>query len=216
MTPEREEELRSYFHKLALPYNQHLGAVWMRLGDDGIPYVAFPLPTPNIHFMQGLMARALGEAPPALMRVARGLKGPWILKRGNAPILITESIVDCLAGDELFGPSFTLCALNGLNTVERLQEYLKRLPSRIIYVALDNDASCIAVGNALQNSSQKKGPHVQKELVSLLTHMGYHVMEVLLHHNASVKDLHKLWLKHPQRVSLLDLAKTGLHHAPAC
>ena len=28
MTPEREEELRSYFHKLALPYNQHLGAVW--------------------------------------------------------------------------------------------------------------------------------------------------------------------------------------------
>ena len=216
MTPEREEELRSYFHKLALPYNQHLGAVWMRLGDDGIPYVAFPLPTPNIHFMQGLMARALGEAPPALMRVARGLKGPWILKRGNAPILITESIVDCLAGDELFGPSFTLCALNGLNTVERLQEYLKRLPSRIIYVALDNDASCIAVGNAPQNSSRKKGPHVQKELVSLLTHMGYHVMEVLLHHNANVKDLHKLWLKHPQRVSLLDLAKTGLHHAPAC
>lgn len=216
MTPEREEELRSYFHKLALPYNQHLGAVWVRLGEDGIPYVAFPLPTPNIHFMQGLMARALGEAPPSLLRTARGLKGPWILKRGNAPILITESIVDCLAGDELFGPSFTLCALNGLNTVERLQEYLKQLPSRIIYVALDNDASCIAVGNAPQNSSRKKGPHAQKELVSLLTHMGYHVMEVLLHHNASVKDLHKLWLKHPQRVSLLDLAKTGLHHAPAC
>jgi hypothetical protein len=110
-------------------------------------------------------------------------------------------------------PSFTLCALNGLNTGERLQDYLQRLPSRIIYVALDNDASCIAVGTcAPEQLSPKKGPHVQKELVSLLTHMGYHVMEVLLHHNASVKDLHKLWLKRPQRVSLLDLTKTGLHH----
>ena len=66
MTPEREEELRSYFHKLALPYNQHLGAVWMRLGDDGIPYVAFPLPTPNIHFMQGETGRALGYFAKAL------------------------------------------------------------------------------------------------------------------------------------------------------
>ena len=160
------------------------------------------------------MARALDEAPPALMRVARGLKGPWILKRGNAPILITESIVDCLAGNELFGPSFTLCALNGLNTGERLQAYLKRLPSRIIYVALDNDAGCTALEHPLHISPPKKGPHVQKELVSLLTHMGYHVMEVLLHHNANVKDLHKLWLKNPQRVSLLDLTKTGLHHAP--
>lgn len=213
MTPEREQELRVFFHQLDLPYNQHLGAVWMRLGDVGIPYIAFPLPTPNIHFMQGIMARALGEVPPSLTRVARGLKGPWILKRGNAPILITESIVDCLAGDELFGPSFTLCALNGLNTGERFQGYLKRLPSRIIYIALDNDGEG-RVSDSRLAGSPKKGPHVQKELVALLTNMGYHVMEVLLHHNANVKDLHKLWLQHHQRVSLLDLTKTGLHHAP--
>ena len=52
------------------------------MATTGIPYVAFLLPTPNIHFMQGLMVRALAR-PPALMWVARGLKGPWIPNAGT-------------------------------------------------------------------------------------------------------------------------------------
>ena len=58
-----------------------------------------------------------------------------------------------------------------------------------------------------RTAHERRGHTSRKELVLLLTLHGYHVAEVLLHHNASVKDLHKLWLKHPQRVSLLDLAK---------
>jgi len=63
MTPEREEELRSYFHKLALPYNQHLGAVWMRLGDDGIPYVAFPASHTQHPFHARADGTSLGRGP---------------------------------------------------------------------------------------------------------------------------------------------------------
>lgn len=202
MTPEREQELKDYFALYRLPYYAHLGAVWLPLGELNLPYIAFPIPSPNITYMQGLMCRTLRDVPLDLRRRFRGNRSPWVIRRGNAPILITESIIDCLAADVLFGPIFTLFALNGLPKPETVWPVLERLRPSLIYLALDND----------KRSSNQKGPELQQELVTFLASKHLSTMEVQLHHTAGVKDLHRLWMKDPKRISLYQLTKTGIHH----
>ena len=165
-----------------------------------VPYIAFPLPTPNVHFIQGLMCRAIGDVPHDRLRLWRGVPSPWVLRRKQAPMLVTESIIDCLAADVLFGPSFTLCALNGLGQSGQLLAYLERLQTKVAYLALDNDPD------------PQKGPRVQKQLVETLTTHGMHVMEVQTHHHSRTKDLHKHLLACPSRISVFELTKTGVHH----
>lgn len=205
MTTERENELRAYFDMYRLPYYAHLGAVWLPLGEHDLPYIGFPLPSPNVHFMQGLICRALRDVPKDLRRRFRGNRSPWIMRRRDAPILITESITDCLSSDVLFGPIFTLCALNGLPKPESVWPYLERLNPKIIYLALDNDRPS-------DDPTIKKGPELQQELVKLLSTKGIHTMEVQVHHHAGVKDLHRLWLQQPTRISAYHLSRSGIHH----
>jgi hypothetical protein len=205
MTPTREQELRAYFEMYRLPYYAHLGAVWLPLGELNLPYIAFPLPSPNVHFMQGLMCRALRDTPDDYRRRFRGNRSPWIMRRRDAPILITESIMDCLSSDVLFGPIFTLCALNGLPKPESVWPFLERLKPKIIYLALDNDLPS-------DDPKIKKGPELQRELVDLLSTKGIHTMEVQVHHQAGVKDLHRLWLQQPTRISGYHLSRSGIHH----
>jgi hypothetical protein len=200
MTQEREQELRTYFARHRLPYSTHLGAVWLPLGELHLPYIAVPLPTPTVQFIQGLMCRSLRDVPVDRRRLFRGIASPWIFQRNHAPLLVTESIIDCLAGDQLFGPSFTLCALNGLGQAQKLLYYVQRLHSKIVYLALDNDPD------------EDKGPRVQKALVESLTTHGVHTIEVQVHHRANTKDLHKLLMTKPERISLFELAQTGIHH----
>ncbi|TKB71546.1 MAG: hypothetical protein E8D46_15465 [Nitrospira sp.] len=205
MTAHREEELRAYFEMYRLPYYAHLGAVWLPLGELNLPYIAFPLPSPNVHFMQGLMCRALRDTPDDYRRRFRGNRSPWIMRRRDAPILITESIMDCLSSDVLFGPVFTLCALNGLPKPESVWPFLERLKPKIIYLALDNDLPS-------DDPKIKKGPELQRELVDLLSTKGIHTMDVQVHHQAGVKDLHRLWLQQPTRISGYHLSRSGIHH----
>ncbi|MGE3152097.1 MAG: CHC2 zinc finger domain-containing protein [Nitrospiraceae bacterium] len=200
MTPQKEKELRQYFLSRKVPYYPQLGAVWIARGETNTPYIGFPLPGPNAHFMQGLECRALHEVPHELLRTTIGIKSPWIVKRKDAAVLVTESILDCLAGDALFGPTFTLCALNGIGNVGKLPEYLTRLHAKIVYLALDNDPE------------PDKGPKAQQEAIALLTGLGLHVVEVRVHHQAGVKDLHKLLLRIPTRISPFRLTESGLHH----
>ena len=206
MTPDKEQELRAYFEMYRLPYYAHLGAVWLPLGELNLPYIAFSIPSPNVHFMQGLVCRVLRDAPSAFRRRFRGNRSPWILRRRDAPILITESITDCLSSDVLFGPVFTLCALNGLPKPEAVWPFLQRLRPKIIYLALDNDR----LGPEPTNT---KGPGLQQELVGLFISKGIHTMEVRVHHQAGVKDLHRLWLKTPRRISTYHLSRSGIHHS---
>ncbi len=205
MTRQREDELRAYFEMYRLPYYAHLGAVWLPLGERNLPYIAFPLPSPNVHFMQGLMCRALRDAPDDSRRRFRGNRSPWIMRRRDASILITESITDCLSSDVLFGPMFTLCALNGLPKPESVWPYLERLNPKMIYLALDHDLPS-------EDPKIKKGPELQRELVDLLSSKGIHTMEVQVHHQAGVKDLHRLWLRSPTRISAYQLSRSGIHH----
>lgn len=205
MTAHREEELRAYFEMYRLPYYAHLGAVWLPLGELNLPYIAFPLPSPNVHFMQGLMCRALRDTPDDYRRRFRGNRSPWIMRRRDAPILITESIMDCLSSDVLFGPVFTLCALNGLPKPESVWPFLERFKPKIIYLALDNDLPS-------DDPKIKKGPELQRELVDLLSTKGIHTMDVQVHHQAGVKDLHRLWLQQPTRISGYHLSRSGIHH----
>lgn len=216
MTAERESELKDYFSINRLPYYPHIGAVWLTISDQGEPrrdhpYIAFPLPGPNVHFMKGLMCRALypADVPESRRRLFRGNNTPWILRRREAPVLIAESITDCLAGDVLFGNCFTLLATNGLRKPETIFPYLERLKSRVVYLAMDNEQED-------QNATRKdrKGPTTQLEFVEHLVQHGIHTMEVRVHHNARVKDLHRLLRAQPQAISPYELTRTGIHHQP--
>ena len=203
MTPAKEAEFRQYFLSRQVPYYPHVGAVWMVRGEAKTPYIGIPRPSPNIHFMHGVECRALHDVPNELLRATIGIKSPWIMKRGDAAVLVTESILDCLAGDALFGPTFTLCALNGIGNVGKLPEYLTRLKAKIVYLALDNDPE------------PDKGPKAQQEAIVLLTRLGMHVVDVRVHHQAGVKDLHKLLLQAPTRISPFHLTESGIHHQAA-
>ena len=212
MSPEREDALRDYFALTRLPYYPHIGSVWLTI--DNAPYIGFPLPSANLHFMTGMMCRALSEVPDNRRRLFRGNNTPWILKPRDAPVLITESITDCLAGDVLFGNHFTLFALNGLRKPEEMLPYLERLQSRIIYLALDNDPPP-AVAPQHPTRTERKGPATQQEFIQLLTNQGLHTMEVRVHHREKVKDLHRLLLTHPKKISPYELTRTGIHHQPS-
>ncbi len=203
MTPDKEEELRHYFSSRKVPYYPDLGAVWIALGEANTPYIAFPLPSPNPLFIRGLECRALRDAPNECLRATIGIKSPWIMKRRDAAVLVTESILDCRAVEVLFGPAFTLVALNGIGNVRQLPDYLRRLDAKIVYLALDNDPD------------PDKGPKAQHEATALLTALGIHVMEVRVHHQAGAKDLHKLLLQNPAPISLFLLSESGLHHQPS-
>lgn len=218
MTPERESEIRDYFSINRLPYYPHIGAVWLSISDheeprQEYPYVAFPLPGANVHFMRGLMCRALypTEVPESRRRLFRGNNTPWILRRRDAPVLITESITDCLAGDVLFGHCFTLLSANGLRKPEDILPYLERLKSRVVYLALDNEQEREQAHTARK---ERKGPTTQQEFVQCLVNRGIHTMEVRVHHNAQVKDLHRLLIAKPHAISPYELTRTGIHHQP--
>lgn len=218
MTADRESEIKDYFSINRLPYYPHIGAVWLAISDhqeprQEYPYIAFPLPGANVHFMRGLMCRALypAEVPEARRRLFRGNNTPWILRRRDAPVLITESITDCLAGDVLFGHCFTLLSANGLRKPEDIVPYLERLKSRVVYLALDNEQER---EQAHTERKERKGPTTQQEFVQCLVNRGIHTMEVRVHHNAQVKDLHRLLIAKPHAISPYELTRTGIHHQP--
>jgi len=92
--------------------------------------------------------------------------------------LITESILDSLAGDVYFGrPSLSLCALNGIPNVKWLEQIVATYSPRKILLALDNDPA----GKEATEKAKEilKGKKVKVEIVKD-------------HINAGVKDLHKL------------------------
>jgi DNA primase len=92
--------------------------------------------------------------------------------------LVTESILDSLAGDIYFGrPSLSLCALNGIPNVKWLERIVDTYSPCKMLLALDNDSA----GKEATEKAKEilKGKKVKIEMVKD-------------HIKAGVKDLHKL------------------------
>ncbi|GJL52913.1 MAG: hypothetical protein NPIRA02_00450 [Nitrospirales bacterium] len=210
MTPARYRALQDVFARHHLPWYEELGAVWMLLQPDcsrprfRVPYLAFPFPTSDVRTLQGFECRALRSVERKYQRRTRGpQKTLWMFPRPGQPILLTESIFDCLAGDALIGPRCSLLALNGLAMLPQLPSFLSRLEPPAVYVALDNDRS------------RDRGPKSQQEAIQMITGLGIPAIDVRVHTQARVKDLVKLLHRFPQGIDPHILDRTGIRHNPA-
>lgn len=209
MTPERTHALQALFTHHHLPWYEQLGAVWLLLQPDPgrprfrLPYLAIPFPTADVRTLQGLECRALGRVDRQFQRRTRAPhKTLWMLPRPRQPILLTESIFDCLAGDALFGPRFSLLALNGLSMLPQLPSFITQLQPPAVYVALDNDRN------------PDRGPKTQQEAIHLINTLGVPAIDIRIHTQAHVKDLVKLLRRFPQRFDPQVLDHTGIRHDP--
>jgi len=213
MTAERMFLLHQYFldHRLAFP--QELGMVYLEITVNAtglqLPFLGIPTPSANPHTMTTLECRALNEAdaPKLYCRRTFGPKTIWVIRRPSSGLLVTESILDCLAGNQLLSHHLSLCALNSVNLIDQLLPCAKQLRPKTIYLALDNDS---------QKPQQNKlpGQAAQKKACTILLNAGYRVVDVRHHIKANVKDLHKLLMRDPTPITLAALEQHGIVHLP--
>jgi hypothetical protein len=107
-------------------------------------YITIPVPYPSD--MRGLELR---EYFPASMEMSAdfrkkrkcyGIKSLWVFKRNPRRLLITESVLDALAGENLFDlQDATLVALNGVGQAAEIERLLKCVKPEEAFVAVDND-----------------------------------------------------------------------------
>jgi hypothetical protein len=174
--------ISEYFARYQLPLYPELEAAVLTW--QGIPYVAIPIP--NFPRLRGLECRALDPkvAGEDCRRRTFGQKTLWVLKRDAGRMLVTESIVDSIAGDQLYPDwTFTLVALNGVANVEKLDGLATQLKPKAVWLALDND----------KERPELKGPGAEKRAAELLAAKGVEVHHIHQHHAYGVKDLGALW-----------------------
>lgn len=161
-----------YFKEKGVNYHPEMGCIIYSYG--GKKYIATPVPFPEK--VQGLECRELGGED----RKTFGRKILWVFKRDPQRFLITESILDALAGEVLLAdPNISLCALNGVGNVKWIKEFAEKYKPAEVYLAMDNDVP---------------GQIAEEEAIRLLKLYSpeTRVSRVKEHINAGVKDLHKL------------------------
>ncbi len=208
MNPEREFLVRRYFLDRQLAFPEELGIVYIErtVNEDGLtlPFVGIPTPSAHSRLMTSVECRALGgeSVDKHYRRRTLGDKTLWVIRRPAAGLLITESIFDCLAGNQLLQNKTSLCALNSTNNVDRVLPCLQQLRPTTVYLALDH---AVASRDSATNSRHDPGPRAQAKLKHDLLQAGFRVVEIQHHVRAGVKDLHKLLLRDPTPINLTEL-----------
>lgn len=169
------EAVSAYFRERGVSYHFPMGCALHNDFREKKVYVATPVPTP--WDLTALECRELkGEGKKTL-----GAGGLWFLKRDPRRVLITESILDCLAGEiVLEDREISLCALNSAAYVNQLGEFLKKHDPEEVWLAADNDAPGIAA---------------RGKAIEIISRTGAKIILVENHFRAGVKDLHKLLLQ---------------------
>ena len=214
MTPEHVFLIHQYFLSQNLAFPQELGIVYLDItvNADGLrlPFLGIPAPSANPQSMTTLECRALDSRriPRLQRRRTFGPKSIWVIRRPSPGLLVTESILDCLAGNQLLQHQLSLCALNSINLIDQLLPCVRQLRPKTIYLALDHDERKPKYGKTPGQTAQHKA-------CTTLVEAGYRVVEVQQHARAGVKDLHKLLLKDPTPITLQQLEQHGTIHMPA-
>lgn len=137
--------VESYFTDRGLPFHPEIGARLFVDFKHSTKYIAFPLPYPSV--MRGMELR---EAIPASRELSSagkkrkcyGHKTMWVLRRSSERMLISESIIDALASEVLFGlGDATLVGLNGVGLASEVATLLRQTTPapKEVYVVVDND-----------------------------------------------------------------------------
>lgn len=164
--------INQYFSDKGVEYHHQMGCVVRNDFREKKLYIVVPIPTP--WNMRGLELREFkGSA-----RKTLGEKALWYLSRDPKTVLVTESILDCLAGEIVLGNStMSLCSINGVGNVLQLKEYLRHFKPDDVYLAFDND---------------EPGRVARDKTIEIISVMEADITLVEDHFDAGVKDLHKL------------------------
>lgn len=201
MTAERQYLLTEYFLRRQLPYPAAIGAVYLeRMIDETgtmVPFVGIPLPSPHLSLLRGIECRALEDRalPKDRRRRTVGEKSVWVVRRPTDRVLVTESILDCLAGDLMLQQRLSLVSINSIRNVDQLIPCMRQLRPRTIYLALDNDPN------------PKQGPAAQEKAMRQLCDDGFRVVALRHHVEAGVKDLQRLLEYDRTRLTLRTLPR---------
>ena len=165
----------AYFRERGVTYHFPMGCALHNDFREKKVYLATPVPTP--WDLTALECRELkGDGKKTL-----GAGGLWFLKRDPKRVLITESILDSLAGEiVLEDKEISLCALNSAAYVNQLGDFLKEHAPDEVWLATDNDGPGIAA---------------RDKAVETISRTRAQIVLVEDHFKAGVKDLHKLLLQ---------------------
>ena len=136
--PIRDEKIiREYFEKHHVLYHPEMGCITY-IDKDNILYVGIPMPTPE-HLI-GVECRSVEGH----LRKSFGAKTLWILPKNVERFLITESILDSLAGERLLqDKEVSLCSLNGTGNAGKIRYLIEQYNPKYIQLALDYDRAGI-------------------------------------------------------------------------
>lgn len=167
--------VQSYFKGKGVNYHFQMGCALHNSFKEKKVYVAIPLPSP--WDMRGLEMREIrGTA-----RKTLGEKTLWQLRRDRKKLLVSESVLDCLAGEVILGDNtMSLCSINGVTNVMQLRNYLRNNRPDEVYIAFDNDLAGITA---------------RDKAVEIISETGAEIVYVEDHFAAGVKDLHRLLQK---------------------
>ena len=182
---DNKETVKEYFISKRVEYHPEIGAVVFANFKQNSTYISIPCPYPTK--IMGLECRKLkGDG---LERLSLYGKPLWLLRRDLSRILITESILDALAGEIVLGDcTITLCALNGVANKHKVPGMVKKYKPSYVLLALDND------GEENGFIGQKTQVEIYRSIKSACQ---VRILEA--HKIAGVKDLHKLLLKNETR-----------------
>ena len=169
------DAVSAYFRERGVAYHFPIGCALYNDFKEKKVYLATPVPTPwNLTALECREIKGDGKK-------TLGAGTLWFLERDPKRILITESILDSLAGEIVLGdPEMSLCALNSAAYVNQLGEFLKRHDPDEVWLATDNDGPGIAA---------------RDKAVETISRTRAQIVLVEDHFKAGVKDLHKLLLQ---------------------
>jgi DNA primase len=170
--------IRNYFERRGVNFYYSMGCIYYYSFRDKRYFIGIPIPFPEN--IRGLECRELlGDRKKTL-----GYKTLWVLKRDLSRILVTESILDALAGEVILNDhAITLCSTNGIGNTEKIEKLLDQYRPKEVFFALDNDGP--------GQKAQEKGIEIARQFSK--------VCIVEEHIKAGVKDLHKLLLSQSRR-----------------
>ena len=164
--------VNTYFKGKGVNYHYQMGCAIYNSFKEKKIYVAIPIPSP--WELRGLEMREIKGTG----RKTFGEKTLWHLRRDPKRLLITESVLDCLAGEIILGDkTVSLCSINGVGNVLQLREYLKANRPEEVFLAFDNDPA---------------GMTARDKAVEIISQTRAGIIFVEDHTDAGVKDLHRL------------------------
>ncbi len=145
--PDLEGTVRRYFAERGLRFHGELGCRICVEFSEGTRYIVFPVPYPSD--LRGLEMREIVPVEKEIStdpgtkkrRRCRGVKTLWVYKRDPSRLLITESILDALAGEMILDDqTMTLVSLNGVNQAGEVEFLIKSMRRpEVVYLSLDRD-----------------------------------------------------------------------------